>query len=233
MWVYRFTGPDPYHVDCYDCSNLTLHPLISRFLLLHRGASIFTHRSVQNFMLPNISACLMSDITVLLIPRLAKGIKHLIKESRPIPPPPPSGLSRASKVRPKYTYGMPSTHSTALTFYLVYLLPIIPSLYALPSQSHLYSQSRIFPRMQDISNFLPCSPGLISQGFLLGYWVLGLWSRVELGYHTPQQVLGGIVLGCVLALGWRNLWLATPNLERWVQGVIDHIWSRTFGRIFS
>lgn len=137
----------------------------------------------------------------------ARAIKHLLRSPRP---PPPPTESQPSQVRPKKTYGLPSTHSTALTFYATYLVPLLPSL----------------------SSHLPL-PIWSAQLGVIGYWVGGVWSRVELGYHTPLQVLGGVMLGAVLAVVWRGLWVGWPGFEGLLQGVIDWVWVRTFDRILA
>lgn len=111
---------------------------------------------------------------------------------QPRPPAPPSEFGNAP-VRPKRTYGMPSTHSTALAFYFFYLWPKLP--------------------------LLTGHKGL-ERAVLLIVTALTLWSRVELGYHTPQQVLGGVVVGAVCAVLWSVLWEKTsaPTI---VQDIID------------
>lgn len=114
----------------------------------------------------------------------------MIKQPRPPAPAPEFGNA---PVRPKRTYGMPSTHSTALAFYFFYLWPRLP----------LFTSHRWFER-----TILTVITGLT------------LWSRVELGYHTPQQVLGGVVVGAIFAVLWSWLWDNTgvPSL---VQSIID------------
>ncbi|WVR03256.1 hypothetical protein IAU60_000247 [Kwoniella sp. DSM 27419] len=131
----------------------------------------------------------------------AKILKEAIRDPRP--PPPPSD-SKASPVRPKRTYGMPSTHSTALTFYFIYLLPYA---YRLPNPWSYF--------------------GAIG---VTAYWVLGLWSRKALGYHTFKQVLGGVAYGTLLAVGWKAAWYAYPTIGTHFQHIIDWVWSSVFGR---
>ncbi|WVW81482.1 hypothetical protein I302_103476 [Kwoniella bestiolae CBS 10118] len=130
----------------------------------------------------------------------AKVLKNLIRNPRP-PPPDPS--STPSKIRPKRTYGMPSTHSTALTFYFIYLIPYV----------HL----------------LPTPLDWMAGVGVSTYWVLGLWSRKQLGYHTWEQVVGGAVYGTLLAVFWRGVWGRYPLIGRGIQGVFDAVWSRVFG----
>lgn len=126
----------------------------------------------------------------------AKALKKLIRGPRP--PPPPD--SSASPVRPKKTYGMPSTHSTALTFYAAYMLP---SLSSLP---------------------LPYLSGL----GIVGYWAAGLWSRKELGYHTWEQIVAGALTGGVLTFIWRGIW-NNWDVEGKLQPLIDHVWKAVVG----
>lgn len=109
------------------------------------------------------------------------------------PRPPPEPESKPSPVRPKQTYGMPSTHSTAIMFYFVYLWPLAPMVF----------------------------PAWAEKMALAGIGGLTLWSRVELGYHTIAQVAAGTAVGGVGALGWSALWAAYPSIEGNLQNVID------------
>ncbi|WWD22872.1 hypothetical protein CI109_107367 [Kwoniella shandongensis] len=132
----------------------------------------------------------------------AKVLKNLIRSPRP--PPPPPTTSKPYTLRPKRTYGMPSTHSTALTFYFSYLLPLIV-----------------------VPNGLPYP-------FFLGplvtsYWIGGLWSRKELGYHTWEQIVGGAAYGTLLAGVWRGVWEHWPVIGKGLQGLIDVTWRTVFG----
>ncbi|ORY30830.1 hypothetical protein BCR39DRAFT_528524 [Naematelia encephala] len=145
----------------------------------------------------------------------AKTIKPLIGESRPPPPPPAS--SRSSPVRPKRTYGMPSTHSTALTFYSIYLL-FNPS----------FSSS--------LSQLVPSPiPRFAVQSGIQVFCIAGIWSRVQLGYHTLLQVFAGVLLGTLLALAWTTIWESrrSHGLEYALQASIDYLWSLTGQRLFG
>ncbi|KAK4684633.1 hypothetical protein P7C73_g5532, partial [Tremellales sp. Uapishka_1] len=148
----------------------------------------------------------------------AKCIKHLIRDPRPLPP----ATAANPSPRTKTSYGMPSTHSTALTFIYVYLFPLTPTLTA-------YTASAL--GIHD-STMLRSAIRLA----LTAYWLGGLWSRVELGYHDPMQVLGGVVLGVAMAGGWRVLWEtmggSTGAWGRWGQSWIDYLWDGTLGRVF-
>ncbi|WVF66359.1 hypothetical protein IAT40_001099 [Kwoniella sp. CBS 6097] len=143
----------------------------------------------------------------------AKVLKELIRSPRP-PPPDPS--SKPSRVRPKRTYGMPSTHSTALTFYFIYLLP-----FALSSASQ--------HSIGGTATGLPSPLSLAAGGGLIAYWSAGLWSRKELGYHTWEQIFGGAAYGTLLALGWKAAWGAYPAIGTNLQYLIDTVWSTVVG----
>lgn len=121
-------------------------------------------------------------------------MKHTIKQPRPPAPAPEFGNA---PVRPKRTYGMPSTHSTALAFYFFYLWPRLP---------------------------LVTNHRWLERGIVTTITALTLWSRVELGYHTPQQVLGGVTVGVLFALMWSWLWSNTS-----VSSLVDSaiIWSKS------
>ena len=94
---------------------------------------------------------------------------------------------------------MPSTHSTALSFYFFYLVPYFPHW----TRPWLYGTA------------------------VTVYWAAGVWSRVKLGYHTWEQVLGGVAFGAALAWGWRSAWKANPWIGRELQGLVDVVVART------
>ncbi|KAK8844579.1 hypothetical protein IAR55_006426 [Kwoniella newhampshirensis] len=129
----------------------------------------------------------------------AKVLKKFIRSPRPPPPPPTS--SKPSSIRPKRTYGMPSTHSTALTFYFSYLLPLFP---------HLPYPLLVGP-------------------LITSYWIGGLWSRKELGYHTWEQIGVGAGFGAILAIAWRGVWEQCPIIGSTLQWLIDTTWRTMFG----
>lgn len=112
----------------------------------------------------------------------AKGIKRIIRQPRP--------TLVTHTGRPKKTYGMPSTHSTALTFFYTYLVPLFPA-WRIP---------------------------------LAVAWILGLWSRHELGYHTYTQITVGALIGVVAAVGWYTVWLYNHDfIQTWWSLIINYI----------
>lgn len=155
---------------------------------------------------------------------------------------------------------MPSTHSTALTFYWVYLLLMIPSLTPIVIRSldsvsgplssilallplpHSLSQEMSgvlgYPAIPPLGALVGGIPSLSVGRVLLGtaltgLWAAGLWSRVELGYHTPQQVLGGAALGAVLAPAWALVWATNPAVRDVIQRSIDTAWKEVVGRVLG
>ena len=213
---------------------------------------------------------------------LAKGIKMFIRQPRP-PPPPPSTkdegkFDKTHHVRPKKTFGMPSTHSSALAFYVFYLVPALilpdsrssfplglgllspiislvpPAVLGLVSQvfhdilGSISSAAQRYPMAEEamrqmakgmsetydhwpaherMFEVIPPTPGTryASALAITGYFLAGIWSRVELGYHTWPQVLGGVAWGGALALIWRALWTSHPNWETTLQQCIEMIWA--------
>ncbi|KAI8354199.1 phosphatidic acid phosphatase type 2/haloperoxidase [Blakeslea trispora] len=93
---------------------------------------------------------------------IAKVLKHLIKQPRP-----------STSVK-KVSYGMPSSHSTAISFFTAYLQCVV---WATP---HFMTQIMM----------------IVFHCFSLAV----IWSRVRLGHHTAAQVMAGTALGIACAL---------------------------------
>lgn len=89
---------------------------------------------------------------------------------------------------------MPSTHSTAIAFYFVYLWPLCPM----------------------VLN------AWVERAALSLVGGMTLWSRIELGYHTVPQVVAGSTVGAVSALVWSALWSAYPAIQPALQNTIDN-----------
>lgn len=72
---------------------------------------------------------------------------------------------------------------------------------------------------------------VVALGGITAYWVGGIWSRVELGYHTYPQCYGGIGLGTLLAIAWRVMWEKNGWLGDGLQRLIDVVWAESVGRL--
>ncbi|CAO3668379.1 unnamed protein product [Rhizopus stolonifer] len=107
----------------------------------------------------------------------AKILKHIIKQPRP----------DSNRLRNKTTYGMPSSHSQAISFFATYFQQV--ALFLSP-KSMFGIPPNVFALLLDLFSFSV------------------IWSRVYLGHHTKSQVFVGTALGIVSALGWFRLWQA-------------------------
>jgi len=136
----------------------------------------------------------------------AKLLKKCIKQPRP------TGAKKFEK-----TYGMPSTHSSSIAFFGVYLslssllLPLHPRLTSLipfydqyvpvtHSATSLYDYHLTSRPLERIVRLL------LASFFIFGSSSV-CWSRVRLGHHTKAQVLAGAGLGGSIALVWLSIWL--------------------------
>ncbi|GAA5832475.1 hypothetical protein JCM5353_003250 [Sporobolomyces roseus] len=136
----------------------------------------------------------------------AKLLKKCIKQPRP------TGAKKFEK-----TYGMPSTHSSSIAFFGVYLslssllLPLHPRLTSLIP---LYDQYVPFTHStSSLYDYHLTSHPLerIVRLLLASFFIFGsssvCWSRVRLGHHTKAQVLAGAGLGGTIAVVWLSIWL--------------------------
>ena len=137
------------------------------------------------------------DRTLTLSSIEAKLMKLLLQQPRPV------GATKFDK-----TYGMPSTHSCSIAFFAVYLslclllLPLHPRLVSLFAKfasnnptTTLLDERKIQAIRVGLATILVTTAGAVC------------WSRVKLGHHTSAQVLAGIALGGLVALGWLILWV--------------------------
>ncbi|KAF9532964.1 hypothetical protein CPB83DRAFT_589943 [Crepidotus variabilis] len=119
-----------------------------------------------------------------------KVIKRLVKQPRPPP--------TARKL--KKTYGMPSTHSAAISYLATYIvlasmfLPVHPS----------------FPPSINIR--------LLAPVVALPWAVAVVMSRLWLGHHTVPQVLAGASYGVALASVWFSIWKNVLSPSETVRG---------------
>ncbi|KIL69735.1 hypothetical protein M378DRAFT_69116, partial [Amanita muscaria Koide BX008] len=114
----------------------------------------------------------------------AKIVKRVLRQPRP---------QVIEGARQKRSYGMPSTHSTAMSFFATFIvlacirLPIHPSL---PSSTMM----RILPPVIAVPSA-----------------ALVVMSRVWLGHHTRRQVVAGASYGVAFASVWFTLWTSGLN----------------------
>ena len=150
-------------------------------------------------------------------------LKRCIRQPRP------AGARNVDK-----TYGMPSTHSSSIAFFGVYL-----------SLSTL-----LLPLHPRVTSLLPYWDSLAARALVEGpdhlvrygqqgtrialalVWLAGAasvcWSRVRLGHHTPAQVLAGAALGSTVAVAWLALWLGAEQIglvkrESWPAWVLGGV----------
>ncbi|GAA5893280.1 uncharacterized protein JCM6883_007619 [Sporobolomyces salmoneus] len=144
----------------------------------------------------------------------AKVLKKCIKQPRP------EGAKKFEK-----TYGMPSTHSSSISFFGVYLslssllLPLHPRITSLIPLYDTYVPSPSTIPASFLSHHLtshPCEK--IVRLLLAGFFIFGsasvCWSRVRLGHHTKAQVFAGAGLGSIIAFVWLSIWL---GIDGWSQ----------------
>lgn len=99
---------------------------------------------------------------------VAKVLKRLIKQPRP------------DSTTRKTTYGMPSSHSTAISYFAMYL------------QCVVFNQDSLLLTAGSVLLFI--------------FSLAVIWSRVQLGHHTQAQVIAGTCLGACMAFLFFSLW---------------------------
>ncbi|KAI8970022.1 hypothetical protein BDF20DRAFT_838425 [Mycotypha africana] len=128
-------------------------------------------------------------ICAILATVVAKILKSIIRQPRPIP----KLLKHNGKVikaKVKKSYGMPSSHSTAISFFAAYIHCLI--IYEL----HRNKTATLSSRASEY-----CALTLF-HCFACGV----IWSRVRLEHHTRAQVIAGTLLGMSLAILSYILW---------------------------
>ncbi|CAE6445601.1 hypothetical protein RSOLAG22IIIB_09391 [Rhizoctonia solani] len=173
-----FTALD--HLDCEAFLNDFPHLK----LLFKETQSLFISATIVLVLLTRAAGIAYFGLGVIVVCMLAKKLKRMIRQPRPV------GTD-------KVTYGMPSTHSAAITFYAVYiilaanLLPIHPA-WHFPTSPYV----RVIPSVISIP------------------WATGVsLSRVGLHHHTMSQVGAGCLLGAITAAVWFKLWIM--GLNQW------------------
>lgn len=104
---------------------------------------------------------------------------------------------------------------TALTYYMIYLFPLLSYL-PIPS---------LLPHPLSLP---PSITHPFAQICLVGMWAAGLWSRQALGYHTIPQILVGALLGTAVAVFWKGIWEAGRKggwgIEEVLESGVESIW---------
>ncbi|KAB5590613.1 hypothetical protein CTheo_5956 [Ceratobasidium theobromae] len=169
------------YLDTIDCEAF-LNDFPHLKLLFKETQSIFISATIVLVLLTRAAGIAYFGLGVIVVCLLAKKLKRVIRQPRPV------GTN-------KVTYGMPSTHSAAITFYAVYiilaanLLPIHPA-WHFPSSPYV----RVIPSVISLP------------------WAIGVsLSRVGLHHHTMSQVGAGCLLGALTAAVWFKLWVMGLN----------------------
>ncbi|KAK9897274.1 PAP2-domain-containing protein [Cystobasidium minutum MCA 4210] len=118
---------------------------------------------------------------------VAKILKRFIRQPRP-------------ELSLKKTYGMPSTHSSSIAFFGVYLSLCIWNI-----RPHPRFLPHLLSRHGDSGDFSPLIRLLLTSGVAFGA-ISVCWSRVKLTYHTPAQVFAGASVGSILAVVCYAVW---------------------------
>ncbi|KAG2213516.1 hypothetical protein INT47_009190 [Mucor saturninus] len=126
----------------------------------------------------------------------AKILKRIIKQARP----PPRVTASGKTQKQKKSYGMPSSHSSAIFFLNTYLQCLFNAAFT----------------WQNICILV----------FFHGFAISVVWSRVRLGHHTESQVIAGSLFGFSCALVafylWKNYFSAF-DLDGHIDGVFTHV----------
>lgn len=137
---------------------------------------------------------------------IAKILKRFIRQPRP-------------ELSHKKTYGMPSTHSSSISFFGVYLSLCIAFL-----KPHPRFLPHLLSRTEDSQDLSPLARLVLTSSVLYGT-VSVMWSRVRLTYHTRAQVIAGAAVGSTIALACFALWQTkivdyAPAIEETVEQLL-------------
>ena len=113
---------------------------------------------------------------------------------------------------------MPSTHSSSIAFFGVYLSLCIWNL-----RPHPRFLPHLLSRDGDSGDFSPVVRLFLTSTVLYGAASV-CWSRVKLTYHTQAQVVAGVAVGAIIAVGWFILWQERIKVHaKWVEGLVDQL----------
>lgn len=115
---------------------------------------------------------------------------------------------------------MPSTHSSSIAFFGVYLSLCIWNL-----RPHPRFLPHLLSRHGDAGDFSPFVRLLLTSAVAFGAGSV-CWSRVKLTYHTPAQVVAGAGVGSIMAVACFVLWQGylTPY-ARILDGVLEDLFN--------
>ncbi|KAI9480509.1 MAG: phosphatidic acid phosphatase type 2/haloperoxidase [Benjaminiella poitrasii] len=118
--------------------------------------------------------------SAILTTLIAKILKRIIKQPRPV------------ATTKKTSYGMPSSHSTAISFFSTYLQSL-----ALSAVHHTAEEDNRTLKMTIV---------VMAIVAFYCFSIAVIWSRVQLGHHTRTQVVAGALLGAACALLAHTSW---------------------------
>jgi membrane-associated phospholipid phosphatase len=111
---------------------------------------------------------------------------------------------------------MPSTHSSSIAFFGVYLSLCIWNL-----RPHPRFLPHLLSRHGDSGDFSPVVRLFLTSAVAFGA-ISVCWSRVRLTYHTKAQVIAGAGVGSAIAVGCFVLWQTTLRQHsKWAEGIVE------------
>lgn len=113
---------------------------------------------------------------------------------------------------------MPSTHSSSISFFGVYLSLCIWNL-----RPHSRFLPHLLSRRGDSGDFSPLIRLILTTGVLFGT-ISVCWSRIKLTYHTKEQVIVGAMVGSSIAVGAFVLWQSQlQGYAKMVEGIVESL----------
>ncbi|KAI8325068.1 PAP2-domain-containing protein [Martensiomyces pterosporus] len=135
------------------------------------------------------SLCIYLTLGSILCTLTAKILKLVIRQKRP------SGWNHGKK-----SYGMPSTHASAVTYFCTVLTCLLVS----------------------CSDHNTRPPYLLLAVFINTIGLLAALSRVLIGYHTATQVMAGAFTGIVFGFSW---WATRAQFLLYIDHSLDYMLS--------